>query len=41
MAEIIIFGNGQIGELAEFYFRKDSAHKVVAFTANKEFIKSN
>lgn len=41
MAKIVIFGNGEIGELAEYYFRTDSVHDVVAFTADEEFIKGD
>ena len=41
MAKLIIFGNGVIGELAEYYFRNDSKHEVVAFTADEKYIKSD
>ncbi len=41
MAQIVIFGNGEIGELAEYYFRTDSEFKVVAFTADDKYIKSD
>jgi len=37
MAEIIIFGAGDIAKLAHFYFEKDSQHKVVAFTVDSKF----
>lgn len=39
MANIVIFGAGNIAELAHYYFTKDSSHTVVAFTVDKEFIK--
>ena len=41
MAKLIIFGNGVIGELAEYYFRNDSEHEVVAFTADEKYITSD
>jgi len=41
MEKIVIFGNGEIGELAEYYFRTDSEYKVVAFTADDECVKSD
>ena len=41
MAKIVIFGNGDIGELAEYYFRTDSEHEVVAFAADEEYIKGD
>ncbi len=41
MEKIVIFGNGEIGELAEYYFRKDSEYEVVAFTADDEYVKSD
>src|SRR4051812_6372075 len=34
MSDLVIFGTGQIGELAEFYFTHDSSHKVVGFTVD-------
>ena len=41
MAKIIIFGVGQIAELAHFYFTNDSEHEVVAFTVDSEFLKND
>jgi sugar O-acyltransferase (sialic acid O-acetyltransferase NeuD family) len=41
MSKVIIFGTGQIAEIAHFYFKNDSNHEVVAFTVNKDFLKSN
>ncbi|MGE4457317.1 MAG: acetyltransferase [Arcobacteraceae bacterium] len=38
MAKVIIFGIGQIAEIAHFYLTNDSEHEVVAFTVDKEFI---
>ena len=39
--DVIIFGCGNIAELAYYYLRDDSNYNVVAFTQNKEFITSN
>ena len=41
MKKIVIFGNGEIGELAEYYFRTDSDYEVVAFTADDKYIKND
>ena len=41
MSKIVIFGTGDIGQLAHFYFTHDSPHDVVAFSADAEFIKTN
>jgi sugar O-acyltransferase (sialic acid O-acetyltransferase NeuD family) len=38
---LIIFGTGEIGSLAKFYFNHDSNYKVVAYTADDQFIKSD
>ena len=35
---LVIFGAGQIAELAFFYFTRDSQYEVVAFTVDSEFI---
>ena len=35
--EIVIFGTGQIAEVANFYFRHDSECEPVAFTVDREF----
>ncbi|WP_277640150.1 acetyltransferase [Wolinella succinogenes] len=37
MAKVIIFGIGQIAEIAHFYLTNDSEHEVVAFTVDREF----
>ncbi len=37
---IIIFGAGQIAELAHYYFLTDSDKNVAAFTVDREYIKS-
>lgn len=41
MAKIVIFGVGNIAELAHYYFTKDSEHTVAAFTVDSEFIKDD
>jgi sugar O-acyltransferase (sialic acid O-acetyltransferase NeuD family) len=38
MAEIIIFGTGDIAQIANYYFNIDSDHKVVAFTVNEKYL---
>lgn len=38
---LVIFGSGDIAELAYFYFRTDSEFEVVAFTVDAEFIKNS
>jgi sugar O-acyltransferase (sialic acid O-acetyltransferase NeuD family) len=37
----IIFGTGSIAELAHFYLTNDSEYEVVAFTADKQYIKED
>ena len=39
--EIVIFGTGEIAELAHYYLTNDSNYTIVAFTSDKEFIKSD
>ena len=41
MANIVIFGGGDIAQLAYYYFIKDSEHTVVAFTVDKEYVITN
>ena len=41
MAKLIIFGLGDIAQLAGFYFTTDSQHEVVAYTVDKEFMHSD
>lgn len=38
MKPIIIFGTGDIAQLANFYFTTDSPHTVAGFTVDREFI---
>jgi sugar O-acyltransferase (sialic acid O-acetyltransferase NeuD family) len=39
--KIIVFGTGEIAELADFYFTHDSDHDVAAFTVDGAFLKQN
>ena len=36
--KLVIFGTGEIAELAKFYFEHDSDYEVAAFTADDEFV---
>jgi sugar O-acyltransferase (sialic acid O-acetyltransferase NeuD family) len=38
MSDVVIFGTGDYGRIAERYLRADSPHDVVAFTVNREYI---
>ena len=38
MDGVVIFGAGQIAEVAHYYLAHDSPHKVAAFTVNREFV---
>ena len=38
MSKIIIFGTGDIAQIANYYFDIDSEHEVVAFTVNKKYL---
>lgn len=38
MAKIIIFGTGDIAQIANYYFETDSEHDVVAFTVDKAYV---
>ena len=41
MEKVIIFGEGNIQEVALFYLKNDEKYEVVAFTADEEYIKSD
>lgn len=41
MAKIIIFGTGDIAQIANYYFEIDSPHDVVAFTVDKAYINAS
>ena len=38
MNRLVIFGTGDIAELAHFYFTSDSEYEIVAFTVDSEYI---
>lgn len=38
MSNVIIFGVGQISEIAHYYLTHDSEHEIVAFTADRDYI---
>jgi sugar O-acyltransferase (sialic acid O-acetyltransferase NeuD family) len=40
MAKLIIFGLGDIAQIAHYYFNIDSEHEVVAFTVDQKYITS-
>jgi len=40
MAKLVIFGIGDIAQIAKYYFETDSEHEVVAFTVDKKYIDS-
>ena len=39
--KLVIFGSGEIAQLAHFYFSNDSDYEVVAFTVNASFIRND
>ncbi len=41
MKNLVLFGTGQIAELAHYYFSKDSDYRVVAFTVDSKFIEGD
>jgi sugar O-acyltransferase (sialic acid O-acetyltransferase NeuD family) len=41
MANLVIFGAGDIAKLAHYYFTNDSSHRVVAFTVDREYRKGS
>jgi sugar O-acyltransferase (sialic acid O-acetyltransferase NeuD family) len=41
MAKLVVFGMGDIGRLAHYYFAHDSDHEVVAFTVDREYVKES
>jgi sugar O-acyltransferase (sialic acid O-acetyltransferase NeuD family) len=38
MAKVVVFGVGQVAEVAYFYLTHDSEHEVVAFTVNRDYL---
>jgi sugar O-acyltransferase (sialic acid O-acetyltransferase NeuD family) len=41
MAKLILFGTGDIAQIANYYFETDSEHEVIAFTVDKKFMNGN
>jgi sugar O-acyltransferase (sialic acid O-acetyltransferase NeuD family) len=41
MAKLILFGTGDIAQIANYYFDIDSEHEVAAFTVDKQYLKSD
>src|SRR5271167_4401263 len=41
MAKIVVFGIGDAGRLAHYYFERDSEHDVAAFTVDREYAKES
>lgn len=41
MKPLVIFGLGQIAELADYYFRKDAGRQVAAFTVDGDLLKED
>ncbi len=41
MDKIIIFGMGEIAQIANYYFDIDTPHEIVAFTLDKEYIETD
>ena len=41
MSKVIIFGIGQIAEIAHFYLSEDSEHEIVAFCVDKDFLETD
>src|SRR5262250_3045240 len=41
MNEVVLFGIGQIAEVAHFYLTYDSPYEVKAFTVDREFIRDD
>ncbi len=38
MAQVVIFGTGDIAQIAAYYFGIDSPHEVVAFTVDRDYL---
>jgi sugar O-acyltransferase (sialic acid O-acetyltransferase NeuD family) len=38
MAKIVIFGTGDIAQIAQYYFETDSEHEVVAFSVDRAYL---
>ena len=41
MAKVVVFGGGDLASVCYFYLTHDSSHEVVAFTVDRDYIKSD
>ena len=41
MAEVVVFGSGQMASVCYFYLTHDSSHEVAAFTVDRDYINSH
>ena len=41
LEELYIFGNGQIADLASYYFKKQNRYKIFGFILDDNFVKEN
>jgi sugar O-acyltransferase (sialic acid O-acetyltransferase NeuD family) len=41
LRDIVVFGTGQIAEVADFYFTHDSEHDVVAFVVDADYVRED
>jgi len=41
MSKVVIFGTGQLAEIAYFYLKNDSQHEIVGFTVDSDFLKKD
>jgi len=41
MAKIVLFGIGQIADVAQFYLTHDSPHEAVTFTVDAAYLKED
>jgi sugar O-acyltransferase (sialic acid O-acetyltransferase NeuD family) len=41
MKKVVIFGTGDLAQVAHFYLTHDSPYEIVAFTANRDYIKED
>jgi len=38
MSKLVIFGCGDIAQLAHYYFSSDSEHEIAAFTVDRSYV---
>jgi sugar O-acyltransferase (sialic acid O-acetyltransferase NeuD family) len=41
MAKLVLFGSGDIAQIAKYYFDTDSDHEVVAFTVDQQYLQED